>query len=182
LRPGDGGLLDEAVTVFAGALGPGYVTAADLRALSASASPAAGAYVAVIDGDVIGAGTVDHASPALVSRIQPFAPDLPELTGQSVGHLRTGAVRPGFRRRGIGGALMDVRLARLRHAGCTVVVALSWRSGDPDNSQGLLHAHGFERVAELRDHWRADPPGTGIPCPVCGPDCRCTAEVYVARW
>src|SRR5690606_35660786 len=52
LTTDDRRLLDEAVTVFAGALGPGYVTAADLRALAGAGAdrPEAAVLVAVAEG------------------------------------------------------------------------------------------------------------------------------------
>jgi ribosomal protein S18 acetylase RimI-like enzyme len=162
------------------------VTAADLLALAGSDHPEAGVFVAVAGDEAIGAGIVDRAPPALIARVQAEAAaaghPLPDLPARRVGHLRTGAVHPSFRRQGVGAALIDARLARLRDAGCTAVIALAWLSGDRDNSQGLLRAHDLEPVAVIPDYWRTDPPGTGTPCAVCGPDCRCRAAVYVALW
>jgi ribosomal protein S18 acetylase RimI-like enzyme len=143
-------------------------------------------FVALVGDEVAGAGLVDLAPVSLIARVQAEASaaghPLPDLAARPVGHLRTGAVRRPHRRRGFGTALLEQRLARLRDAGCRAVVALAWLSGDRDNSQGLLVARGLEPVAEIPDYWRAETPGAGPPCPVCGADCRCTAAVHIALW
>jgi ribosomal protein S18 acetylase RimI-like enzyme len=186
LGPEDGELVDAAVAVLATGLGPGYVTAAAVRALAASDRPEAAVFAALIGDEVVGAATADRASPALVSRVEALAGATglhrPDLTTRSVGHSQSSAVHPGSRRRGVGGALFDARLHHLRRAGCTAALSLSWLSGDPDNSQGLLRSRGFVRIGEIPDYWRVESPGTGALCPVCGPVCRCTAAVYVVIW
>jgi ribosomal protein S18 acetylase RimI-like enzyme len=142
--------------------------------------------VALEDGAVAGAALVDRAPADVVARITAEARAAghprPDLAARRVGRLRTGAVRPPYRRRGIGRALMEARLDQLRSVGCTAVVALAWVSGERDTSLGLLRAHGLEPVAEIPGYWRADPPDSGPPCPVCGRPCRCVAAVHVALW
>jgi ribosomal protein S18 acetylase RimI-like enzyme len=178
--------VDPALAVFDEGLGPGYLIAADLRALVAADESEAGVYVALADGAVAGAALVDRAPVDVVARISAEAGAAghprPDLATRRVGRLRTGAVRPPYRRRGIGRALMEARLDRLRATGCTAVVALAWLSGDRDTSVGLLRAHGLERVAEIPGYWQADPPDSGPPCPVCAWPCRCVAAVHVALW
>jgi ribosomal protein S18 acetylase RimI-like enzyme len=167
----DHGLLPAVRDVFAEGLGAGYVTAGELDALVAGDRPEAAVFAALVGGEVAGAATTDRAPADLVSR-------LPRLGGHRVGQLRSMAVGRRFRRRGLGTALTAARIAHLRGAGCTAVVSLSWLSGDPDNSQGVLRAHGLEPVAELPDHWRDVP----VPCPRCGLPCHCTAAAYVRLW
>jgi ribosomal protein S18 acetylase RimI-like enzyme len=182
----DDGLIAGAVAVFAEGLGPGYVTAGDLAAVVAAGRPEAAVLVGVVGAEVAGAAIMDRASPALLARMRAAAAaaghPLADLGSRATGQLRTGAVRRGFRRQGLGAELMTRRLALLRDAGCTSVVALAWLSGRSDTSEGLLRAHGFERVAEIPDCWQADPPDRGPPCPVCGLPCRCTGAVHVLRW
>jgi ribosomal protein S18 acetylase RimI-like enzyme len=178
--------VDAAVAVFDEGLGAGYLTAAAVRALVVADEPEAAVYVALAGDVVAGAALIDRAPADVVARVSAEARAAghprPDLATRRVGRLRTGAVRSEHRRRGIGRALMEARLDRLRATGCTAVVALAWLSGDPDTSVGLLRAHGLERVAEVPGYWQADPPDSGPPCPVCAWPCRCVAAVHVALW
>jgi GNAT superfamily N-acetyltransferase len=178
-------LVPDAVAVFDACLGAGYLSTADLGDLLAGTRPESAVFVAVHQAAVAGAAITDRAPAELVDRILAEARSAgrpcPDLSSRHVGWLRSIAVHPQHRRHGVGSALNARRIDHLHAAGCTAVLSLSWRSGLPDTSQGMLQRQGLTPVVEIPGYWERYAP-TSASCPVCGRPCRCAAAVHVRTW
>lgn len=99
------------------------------------------------------------------------------LEGHTAGVLKSSAVVPSMRGRGIGLALVRERLLILVQKGCTVAYTFAWDSGERESSQGVLEAAGFEFVVEIPHYWQEPSGAESFECVKCGTPCTCTAIV-----
>jgi len=72
---------------------------------------------------------------------------------------------------GIGRALSEEAIRRLRSLGARGVVAHSWKESPHNSSQRALTRLGFTVITEHEDYWSEIP----YHCHRCGTPCRCTA-------
>ena len=72
---------------------------------------------------------------------------------------------------GIGRALSEEAIRRLRSLGARGVIAHSWKESPHDSSRRALTRLGFKIIAEHADYWSDIP----YHCHRCGVPCRCTA-------
>ena len=171
-------LVEAAVALLHDVLGPGY----DVSEFASMVADRGGAALFVArEGSraaVVGAAAALVAGPAeeawldrslaRLGRARNRRPD------RRAGVLRTMAVAPRARGKGIGDALIRARLEFLRSAGCAEAYVASWVSGARQHSLGILGRNGFEPLGELADYWH-EPGQPPVPCVRCGPVCRCSA-------
>jgi len=94
---------------------------------------------------------------------------------QRVGHLKSIAVKDGFRRRGVGTALCQEATRLLKQAGCATVFTVAWESGSDQASMSLFSTIGFDTLGEVPEFWRVDNVQEDHQCPKCGFPCTCAA-------
>ena len=171
----------EAAALFNDSFGAGFTREKDLVELSGSDS---GILVQARDtaGELMGAATariLDEMSTAgLEQRLRAAGVHRAGLEGQSVGELRSSAVVPHARGRGVGLDLVRKRLDYLKAQGCTYAVCASWApSRGGSSSQGILNAVGFEIVAVIPRYWAEEQKIEQYLCSVCGQDCECEAII-----
>lgn len=170
--------LPNAVALLNDALGSGFVKLEELQDLSSAPD----GWVLAAKGDngrLQGVATAsvmtDSAKQALKDKMLAAGARPSNLMDTKVGILKSIAVAPGSRRKGIGYRLVMEQLSRLNSTGCSSVVALSWESGSADSSLGVLEAAGFNRMATIREYWREPEGQETFDCIRCGQPCECTA-------
>lgn len=97
-----------------------------------------------------------------------------KLLGSTTVLLESSAVRPGYRGRGIGKRLFELRLDwAMRDKDADYAVALAWRSG-ANESIGLHLALGGKVIYEGGHSFE------GVPCVRCAPaDCTCVGDIVL---
>lgn len=169
----------KAAALLNAALGDGF-SAGSLRAVKAEG----GILVrAVEEGRLLGAATAHVLDDARISRLETKlrAAGVHDvaLSGHRVGELKSAAVTRAARGRGIGTAMMQVRLEFLATAGCRYVAVASWVSADPGHSSlRMLERAGFAPLATIRGYW-AQGKFSDYPCPDCALACICTAVILI---
>jgi N-acetylglutamate synthase-like GNAT family acetyltransferase len=173
-------LLPAAATLLNDALGSGYVSTDELQALCESGD---GVVLLATDGEgrlegAATAGVMSETEKAdLERKLVEAGVVRPNVTNTRMGLLKTAAVVPHSRGRGIGLQLVNERLARLKQLGCAAVMVLAWDSGSRHSSLGVLEAAGFQRVTELPKYWREPEGQETFDCAKCEGPCECTAVV-----
>lgn len=143
-------VLDRSAAVLNEALGDGYVDVAGLAALVAGGGVLVSATGS--QGRVIGAATARipsaHEAKALGGKLPANSAAL--LAGHRLGELKSAAVIPAERGRGVGGCMLQARLDFLKAAGCRFAVTASWVSADTTHSSiRLLERAGFTTLASV---------------------------------
>ncbi len=170
--------IPEAVDLLTRCLGPAY-SVAWLTSLVADAERAA-LFVVAEGATVVGTAAVTVSGRRDDIRLDRALARLRVAAADRVGLLRTMAVDPLVRGRGIGDALVGARVDYLRAEGCEEAYVASWVWGARQQSLRILERNGFEPLGEVPDYWNqpGDPPS---PCAVCGSVCRCSAVIMRLR-
>ncbi|HEX9038340.1 MAG TPA: GNAT family N-acetyltransferase [Ktedonobacterales bacterium] len=96
------------------------------------------------------------------------------------GLIKSIAVAPAYRGRGVARALIQRGLGDLAAHGAERYYALAWESErDGCLLRGQLTAAGFRTALRLERFWRQDSVAHGYVCPACGHPCVCAARVMV---
>lgn len=171
----------EAAALLNASLGEGFVVASDLTRLTGDG----GLLVRARGkrGKLQGVATARILTPALSDvlqdKLRPAGSDA-SLTGHRIGELKSSAVAPAARCRGIGTQMLRARLAFLQGHGCRFAVVASWFSADAGHSSlGMLERAGFMQLATIPGYWADEQSAAGYACPDCGGRCRCTAIIMV---
>lgn len=157
------------VTMFAAALGEGYITPEVVRA---AMDDGLAMLCESNDGQVVGATISQKMLPA--DKWQ----SLTQEEAKSAGYLADVVVLPEHRRRGVGSALVRATLHALVRKNRPFVVAHAWLES-PAPIHQILERFGFVQRAVLANHWYDDSLKRGFVCPRCGLPCLCSALVYV---
>jgi ribosomal protein S18 acetylase RimI-like enzyme len=172
--------LAVAASLLNDALGSGYVSPSELEELATSedgmvllARGARGQIVGIATAEVMSA----PAKAELESKLASAGARRVHLAENKVGMLKSAAVIPTARGKGIGLSLVNDRLNRLKALECSSAVVLAWDSGGKHSSVGVLEAAGFKRVAELPEYWREPAGQETFDCVKCGRPCVCAAIV-----
>lgn len=104
-----------------------------------------------------------------------------QLQDYNVGLIKSVAVRPGYRHRGIGTKLTLKSMARLKEMSCDFFLAVSWVSNRPDSSQKMFENLGFRNILSVPDYWTQDSIEKAYQCPNCGNPCHCNAIFYLRK-
>jgi GNAT superfamily N-acetyltransferase len=99
-----------------------------------------------------------------------------------IGLLRSIAVAPSDRRRGVATDLTEACIAWCADHGASTMLTFAWlahtdRQAMPQLT-GVLKHTGFTEVETIDDYWTLDSQSKRYQCPVCGHTCRCAAAVY----
>jgi ribosomal protein S18 acetylase RimI-like enzyme len=171
----------EAAALLNASLGSGFITPSDLTGLGRQ-----GLLVRARGkrGQLLGAATarVLDQDPvnALQAKLRAAGISDSGLGGYRVGEIKSSAVIPAARGRGIGTQMLKARLEFLKGHGCRYAVCASWISSDINNTSiGLLEKAGFAQLAAVRGYWADEQTTAGYSCPDCGRRCTCTAAIMV---
>lgn len=102
---------------------------------------------------------------------------------KSIGLLRSIAVAPNDRRRGVATDLTGACITWCAEHGASTMLTFAWLP-HTDSQQavpqlsGVLQHTGFTRVETIDNYWTQDSQSKHYQCPVCGPTCTCAAAVY----
>ena len=100
------------------------------------------------------------------------------LSVQSVGLIKSIAVRPEHRHNGIGTRLTRESMTRLRNMSCDHFLAVSWLSNKPDSSPKMFEKLGFDNILTVEHYWTEDSIKEKYLCPADGNPCNCSAIFY----
>lgn len=103
------------------------------------------------------------------------------LQDYRVGLIKSIAVKPEFRHRGIGTNLTIKSIIKLQGFGCDLLFAISWDSQRQDSSKKMFEKLGFQNVLEINNYWTEDSMREGYLCPNCGNPCFCRAIFYLKK-
>ena len=105
----------------------------------------------------------------------------PGLThANSIGVVRTVAVREGFENRGVGTALIKECINEVLEGNAEALCAVGWEQNGDINIGGLIQHFNFEAVGRYENYWREDSKEHGYHCNNCGePPCECPATLFV---
>jgi GNAT superfamily N-acetyltransferase len=97
-----------------------------------------------------------------------------------IGGLDNVGVLPAWRGRGVARALVSARLDWLRDHGANFVHSWGWKSPEGCHIEKTLLASGFKALDTVPDFYLQDGLAKDYTCPFCGPECRCSAILFVA--
>jgi GNAT superfamily N-acetyltransferase len=100
-----------------------------------------------------------------------------------IGLLRSLAVAPNYRRRGVATDLTEACITWCAEHGASTMMTFAWLPHtDPQQAMpqltGVLKHAGFTLVETIDNYWTQDSQSKRYQCPVCGPTCTCAAAVY----
>ncbi len=179
--------LDEArrvVSLLGEALGECYV---DLAAVQEAIAPdSRSACLVVVDREnrLLGAVTYYLVSKESICRFLPNGQDdIAERLrllwcNHAVGLLRSIAVAPSYRGRGVATQLTEAGLKWCASEGATAMLAFAWDPPAGSQFAGVLKHSGFCPVMTIDNYWTNDSAAKGYDCPACGAVCHCGAVVY----
>lgn len=172
----------EAAALLNASLGAGFIAPSDLTGLDGQ-----GLLVRARGkrGQLLGAATARVLDQASISTLQDKLRSAgisdSGFGGYRIGEIKSSAVIPAARRRGIGTQMLTARLAFLKGHGCRYAVCAAWISADVENASiGMLEKAGFTHLAAIRGYWAGEQKSAGYGCPDCGRRCSCTAAIMVS--
>ena len=178
---GQGRRADQALSILGSSLGEKYI---DRHQLNDYTRPELGhhASAAFMSEEVVGVQlskvlSFEEAS-ALDRRLDEEKVHT-NLDCHRLGLLKSIAVRPSARGRGIGSNLTQDALRFLKEHDCTCVAAVAWESGGDEISKGMLMASGFREIAHVPRYWYQDSIDRSYDCSVCGNPCTCSAAILI---
>jgi GNAT superfamily N-acetyltransferase len=167
------------------ALGELYVDLNEIRSIIATENPDATCLIAVDrEGQIIGALTAAMFSNASLGAA------LPAGQAETIGRLpairyherfcviRSIAVVPRWRDRGVGSRLVREALTWCGARGTTAALSFGWKSSRGCHIDGVMTTTGFDRILEVPNFWTADSQAKDYFCPECGSVCECAAVVF----
>ncbi len=176
----EGRAADNALVLLRVGLGTGYIEEQEFRDYQAGkeSGMALGAFA---KDDLVGvllARLLTREEAAAHEAMAKKAGVVVPLGFHHVGILKSIVVKDSARGHGIGTALCQEAVKRLKQAGATCVMAVSWESGAQDNSRGMLEGLGLQFATRVEGFWTEDSIKKGYSCPKCGNPCRCAALLY----
>ena len=118
----------------------------------------------------------EHAADRVLGLFGPL-----HRTISRIGLLRTVAVEPDARQRGVASLLVTRAVDGLWEAGADRVICIGWVRDGTCAVQGALTRAGFAPVGHLPHFWLEDSLERGYACPDCpNGHCRCGAVVFAA--
>lgn len=174
--------LQAVLSLFADSLGNGFIPESRIREILADARNCV-LFGAFHKGALVAVRTAWVLSPQKVTafegEVRQAGGNL-ALSSYKVGTLAALAVKPEYRRKGLGAQMVIAGIEWLKQAGCTRIVATAWDSQSVESSSRLLETFDFRCFGVSREHWKEESLTKGYQCPRCGsPPCLCTAKHYV---
>jgi len=179
--------LDEAqrvVSLLGEALGESYVALADVQEAIAADSGSTCLVAVDLKGRLLGAATYYLVGKEEICRFLPIGQEgvaeRLRLFGfnHSVGLLRSVAVAPSCRGRGVATQLTEFGIRWCAQEGATAMLAFAWDPPTGSQLAGVLKHTGFTELTRLDSYWTRDSQAKRYECPACGPICTCAAAVY----
>ena len=135
--------------------------------------------VAVVKDEIIGVCTWGAKSGNELPKYETFGQHAVEfIKDKKVALVLNLAVKPQYRKQGLGKKLSFAHLEWLVKQNCSIVLGSSWVHGTEDNSQHLFLKGGFKKIGESRDYYRVQMQHGGI-CSVCkSSDCNCNSILF----
>ena len=165
-------------------LGSGFISPDDLAAIEQQPDECLG--IVAVDEDtarIVGFGLTYIVGPSDSRRLISWPEQkIPESVGyvDRVGILKTVAVREDYQGRGVGYAIVEESLRKLREFGVETVCAIAWKAGEKTNIGGILKNLEFFKYREVPNYWKMESEERGYECPRCGPPpCLCTGVIYL---
>lgn len=98
----------------------------------------------------------------------------------TIGVVRTVAVRSGFEKQGVGTDLVEHCLERCLGEDAEVIVAVGWEQDGQINIAGIMDHFDFNVAGEFDEYWHEDSVKHEYQCDSCGdPPCTCSATLFV---
>lgn len=136
-------------------------------------------FVATQNGEIIAVSACCVKTDIDLSKYESFGTEaLAFLKDRNAGWFLSLAVKPTYRKLGIGRKLGEMQLQWLKLKNCTTLVGSSWQSGSLDNSEHLYRSAGFQKLGESQEYLRAQSQQTGFTCTVCKNECLCRSVLY----
>lgn len=189
-----GRTFEQALATLRDGLGAGFITREGLLRYAAPDTrepfePFRGALAATDDatGAVIGALTIEivDAESFRASFLHSYDlaranETITRLASEPTGLIKSIAVAPSARGRGVATSLIGAGMRALAERGARRYYSLAWVS--PQRGCGLcgvLAALGYRSVRRIERFWYRDSLASGYRCPACGQPCECAVEVMV---
>lgn len=184
IRPAQPGEAQRVVSLLGEALGESYVALTDVQ--EAIAARTGSTCIVAVDpgGRLLGAATYYLVGKEEICRFLPVGQEglaqRLRLFGfnHSVGLLRSVAVAPSCRGRGVATQLTEGGIRWCAHKGATAMLAFAWDPPTGSQLAGVLKHTGFTALTRIDAYWTKDSEIKRYECPVCGPVCTCAAVVY----
>ena len=180
-----------ALAILRAALGQGFISDGGFLRYTApgAARPYRAALAAVdgLSGEIVGALTIEIVSAQALrdSFLDSYEaaraePAIRDLRPGRAGLIKSIAVTPASRGRGVATALIQRGLRDLAAHSAERYYSLAWESArDGCLLHGALTAAGFREVARLERFWYQDSVTHDYICPACGHPCVCAARVML---
>lgn len=167
--------------IFNQSLGDGYTTRKDVLEYILGSDGCC--LVAVSDGVIVGAVTglvknVDNIGEVFGEKNTQYILHSIPNDCHLIGVIKTMVVKPQWRSKGVGKALMIRVESSLSRQGAEFFSALCWDSGEKIISMDILDRYGYTQIGSCREFWLEDSIYQGFSCPICGNPCHCPAYVY----
>lgn len=178
------GELASVCALLGDALGDFYVDVETVRESMTDAEKATCLVAADQDAGLLGASTYYLVSRDSFVRFLPVGQErLAEALqvfrfNDSVGLLRSLAVRPECRDRGIATELVRKGISWCEQRGATAMLTVAWTPPEGCHLLGIMKAEKFDAVMKIDNYWTEDSKQKNYDCPVCGPVCVCSATIF----
>ncbi len=178
---------DEAPRVLAllgDALGEFYVDLATVREAIAGEDGSTCLVAVNAEGRLIGVATYYLVSQDSFARFLPIGQEAVAQRlrvlrfNESVGLLRSIAVRSAYRGRGVATELTEAGIQWCDAQGATAMLAAAWCPPTGSRLRGVMELTGFEPIEEIDSYWTEDSQAKDYICPVCGDVCQCSSVIY----
>ena len=151
------------------------------RAALAAVDGATGEVVGALTVEIVGARAMRASFLDSYELAREHA-EIRRLRPRRTGLIKSSAVAPASRGRGVATALIRRGMRDLAKHGARDYYSLAWESErDGCLLYGPLAAAGFQSALRLERFWYQDSRTHGYNCPACGQPCVCAARVMV-RW
>lgn len=167
------------------ALGELYIDLDAIRRIIAEDETTSTCFVAVSPtNQLLGAVTTAViAHDELASAFPIGHDDLPERLlvakfNEQIGIVKSIAVDPKSRSRGIATQLVDRSLEWQASRGATASICVGWKSDDGCHIAGVMEVTGFDPAEDISAFWLEESKREGYLCPACGHECHCGAIIF----
>lgn len=100
------------------------------------------------------------------------------MFASAIGYVATVATDEGFKRYGIGTALIDKSVSNMKEKGINCFISTAWKHAGIINIGSVLENLGFIKELEIPKYWYESSIREGFSCPQCGNPCVCSCVIY----
>lgn len=110
------------------------------------------------------------------------SPQLWQLSEDQVCYFKSNTVNANYRGHGIGSSLLMLSIEQAKLQGAKAGLAHIWLASPGNSAFKYFKKCGGELIKEHPNRWAGWYESHGYICPVCGPDCDCTAAEMMIRF